>query len=96
MLFVGLIFLFPAYVLFNIAFKREADLTSAYLPPVDPTLFNFTEVWVEGNLLGAIRNSAIVTIVSIIFVIIFGALASYPLARVTRKWSTLFFFFFIG
>ena len=96
MLLVGLVFLFPAYVLFNLAFKREADLTSAYLPPVDPTLFNFTEVWVEGNLLGAIRNSAIVTIVSIIFVIIFGALASYPLARVTRKWSTLFFFFFIG
>ena len=70
MLLVGLVFLFPAYVLFNLAFKREADLTSAYLPPVDPTLFNFTEVWVEGNLLGAIRNSAIVTIVSIIFVII--------------------------
>ena len=29
MLLVGLVFLFPAYVLFNLAFKREADLTSA-------------------------------------------------------------------
>lgn len=95
MILAGLAFLFPVYVLVNIAFKSPADLTPAYLPSAQLTLDNFVQAWVEGRLLSAVVNSAIVTIVSVILIVALGSLAAYPLARITQRWSRWIFGLFI-
>lgn len=96
MIAVGLIFLFPVYILFNIAVKKPTELTSAFIPTLDPTFSNFIQAWEEASLLHAVLNSTMVTLVSVFFIVIFGALASYPLARAMRRWSNWLFFGFVG
>jgi raffinose/stachyose/melibiose transport system permease protein len=95
MISAALVFFFPAYILINIAFKSSHDATPDYLPTAVPTLENLVRVWNDGVITSALVNSLIVTGVSVAVLVTIAALASYPLARVTRAWSRAMFFFFL-
>jgi raffinose/stachyose/melibiose transport system permease protein len=78
---------FPVYVLVNLAVRPPSDTSSPIRPTTSPTLDNFTQAWEQGGLGGALMNSALVTVGSVLIVLVVSSLAAYPLARVTAGWS---------
>jgi raffinose/stachyose/melibiose transport system permease protein len=96
MIVLALIFVFPVVILVNIALRAPSDRTSPLFPPLQPTLDNFARAWNDAHLGGAIINSAIVSIISVVLLIAFAAAAAYPLARLTRRWSKLTYGLFMA
>jgi raffinose/stachyose/melibiose transport system permease protein len=84
---VALVVGFPVYVLVNLAVRAPSDTSSPIRPTTSPTLHNFTEAWRQGALGGAMINSVLVTVCSVVVVLAVSALAAYPLARVAARWS---------
>jgi raffinose/stachyose/melibiose transport system permease protein len=78
---------FPVYVLVNLAVRRSSDTSSPIAPTTAPTVDNFTQAWEQGALGGALVNSVLVTAGSVVIVLAVSALAAYPLARATARWS---------
>lgn len=87
MLAVALVVGFPVYVLVNLAIRAPSDTSSPLRPTTSPTLDNFTQAWQQGALGGALTNSVLVTAGSVVVVLAVSALAAYPLARATARWS---------
>ena len=87
MIGIGVLFAFPVYVLVNLAVRPTSDTSSPITPTTSPTLSNFTEAWREAGLGGALMNSVLVTVASVLIVLAVSALAAYPLARSTARWS---------
>jgi raffinose/stachyose/melibiose transport system permease protein len=87
MIVAGLVVVFPVYVLVNLAVRRPSDPSSPIAPTTSPTFDNFSQAWLQGALGGALANSVLVTAASVVIVLAVSALAAYPLARVTARWS---------
>jgi raffinose/stachyose/melibiose transport system permease protein len=87
MVAVALVIGFPVYVLVNLAVRAPSDTSSPIRPTSSPTLDNFTQAWQQGALGGALANSVLVTSGSVVIVLAVSALAAYPLARATARWS---------
>lgn len=96
MVLVGLIFMFPLYILVTLAFKAPGDQANALLPTLEPTFANFTQAWDTGGLGGALLNSAWVTIISVTAIVLMSAAAAYPLSRVGARWSKFTYFAFLA
>lgn len=95
MIAVAVVFFIPAFVLLNLSFREPNDPAGPVDLPSTFTLDNYADAWVQGNLGNALVNSAVVTVVSVLFLVVFSSLAAYPLARVTRSWSRIAFFGFM-
>jgi raffinose/stachyose/melibiose transport system permease protein len=91
MILVGLIFFIPLFVLINTALKEASDPTGSLQLPQKVTLDNFGAAWTQGHLGNALGNSATVTVLSVLLLVVFSSLAAYPLARITKSWSKLAF-----
>jgi raffinose/stachyose/melibiose transport system permease protein len=77
-----LVQLLPFYVALSTALKARTDQSSQWIFPTAEIFFgNFAAAISSGNILRAIGNSTIITVVSTILVCVLGALAAYPLAR---------------
>jgi raffinose/stachyose/melibiose transport system permease protein len=87
MVAVALVVGFPVYVLVNLAIRAPSDTSSPIRPTTSPTLANFSEAWQRGGLGGALANSVLVTTGSVVVILAVSALAAYPLARATARWS---------
>jgi raffinose/stachyose/melibiose transport system permease protein len=87
MVAVAVVFAFPVYVLVNLALRPPSDTSSPIRPTTAPTLDNFTQAWQEAGLGGALINSALVTVGSVLIVLAVSSLAAYPIARSTAHWS---------
>ncbi|HYN97706.1 MAG TPA: carbohydrate ABC transporter permease [Pilimelia sp.] len=87
MIAVAAVFAFPLYVLVNISLRGPGDQGSPAAPTSAPTLGNYTGAWQQAGLAGAIVNSVVVTVASVLIVVVVSATAAYPLARVTAAWS---------
>ncbi|AMG83124.1 MAG: carbohydrate ABC transporter permease [Rhodoglobus sp.] len=96
LIIVGVLFLVPLFALVNVAFKPSNSRTSALELDFPPSVANFGLAWGQGALGGALINSFIVAVCSVLGVVVIAAFASYPLARITRRWSRLTFYLFIG
>lgn len=82
LLFIVFLQLLPFYIALTTALKERNDLSSQWVFPVADIFFgNFATAIESGNILRAIGNSVIVTVVSTVLVCVLGALAGYPLAR---------------
>ncbi|WP_342373085.1 carbohydrate ABC transporter permease [Propioniciclava soli] len=96
MILTALIFLFPIYVLFSLAFKAPGDPSSLIAPPAQPTFANFIDAWNQGGLGGGLVNSFIVTSITVVLVVIISAAAAYPLSRAGARWSNVAYFGFLA
>jgi raffinose/stachyose/melibiose transport system permease protein len=93
----ALVVAFPVYVLINLAVRSPSNLASPIQPTTALTLDNFSQAWTQGALGGALLNSIFVTGGSVAVILAVSALAAYPLARVTAKWSrNLFLLIMLG
>lgn len=89
MIAVAVLFMAPLYILFNLSVRSVGDPTPIIAPTTVWTGANFVQAWTEGRLGNALMNSAIVTACSVVLLIAISALAAYPLARATARWSRL-------
>ena len=84
--FVIVVFcLFPFYWLINTSLKTGADLSSASLLPPNPTLKNFESIFKDSNFTKALRNSAIVSLITTVLALVVGSFCAYALARLKMR-----------
>jgi trehalose/maltose transport system permease protein len=81
--------LFPFYWLVNTSLKTGGDLSSAALLPPNPTLDNYQSVFKDSNFTSALRNSAIVSLVTTVLSLIVGSFCAYALARLKIRFKFL-------
>lgn len=93
--FLVLLFLFPIYILVNLAIRPKDDLSSPVMPTLKPTFENFAAAWESAGLGGAVMNSAIVTVISVLLIVVLSSMAAYPIARSTAGWSSFAFYGFM-
>ena len=79
--------LFPFYWLVNTSLKTGGDLSSASLLPPNPTLKNYESVFKDPAFTKALRNSAIVSLVTTILSLIVGSFCAYALARLKIRFK---------
>ena len=91
MVAVAAVMVFPLYVLVNLSLRDPRDGSSVIAPTTSPTLGNYADAWQKAGLGGAVVNSVVVTALSVLFIVVVSAMAAYPLARVTARWSRWFF-----
>ena len=89
MIFVGVIYAFPLYILINLSIRGTGDPSSPLTPTAQPTLDNYAQAWAQAGLGNAMLNSAYVAIISVTIIVVFSAMASYALVRVTSRLSTV-------
>src|SRR5687768_15763015 len=78
----------PFIWLLSTAMKSSHENIFQYPPqlfPEAPTLGNFTEVWTAVPMMMYFINSLVMTILAVIFNLVFSVLAAYPLARLDFK-----------
>jgi len=77
------VFAFPIYWMINTAFKsaNEYQTLAPHFLPQEPTLVNFTTAVHVGRFGDDLRNSLILTIVSVFFSIVIGFLGALAIAR---------------
>jgi raffinose/stachyose/melibiose transport system permease protein len=91
------LFAFPFFILVNLSLRPQYQLTNPLSIQGRFTLVNYRAAWHEAALGRAIFNSAVVTILSVLIVVVVSSLAAYPLARSTARWSKwLFGLFMLG
>src|SRR3954470_8616862 len=98
MIVVGLLFLFPVYVLVNLSLKTPSEISTAALGlPHAPQFSNYSKAWSGAHLEAAFLNSTIITVVSLVALIIVGSTASYFLARTKSRLSYgMYILFLLG
>jgi N,N'-diacetylchitobiose transport system permease protein len=84
---VGLVFaalmVFPVYWMLNTAFKptNEVQTFSPHFLPLHPTLDNFRSAWHAPNFLTDLKNSLIITFISVAIGLVVGFLGALAIAR---------------
>jgi len=89
-------FAIPLYLLVNVALKPSNERGSGFALPERVAWENFSTAWVDGNLPQAFLTSVVISVSVVLFVVLFAAMAAYPLSRITRRWSTAAFGYFIA
>jgi multiple sugar transport system permease protein len=77
--------LLPFYWLINISLKTGPDLSSASIFPPNPTLDNYKSVLQNDDFIRALRNSAIVALVTTFLGVVVGSFCAYALARLKMR-----------
>lgn len=96
LLIMVIIQLIPFYIVITTACKPKSDLSSKWLPPKDIYWENFQNALVNGNMVSAIRNTVIITALSVLLIVVIGSLAAYPLSRIKSRFNGLITFFIVG
>ena len=88
----------PLVVLGFNALKTSAELGRNPLgPPLSPDFSNFPKAWELGNFTVTMRNSAIITVGTVIGVCIIAGMAAYALSRLDLPGSDgVLFYLFVG
>jgi raffinose/stachyose/melibiose transport system permease protein len=87
-----IIALFPVFVVVINSFKsRQAIFQQPLTPPTPKTfdLIGYTTVFGQGDFFLYFQNSLIVTVVSLFFVLLFGAMAAFALSEYRFRGNTL-------
>lgn len=79
------IYLFPFYIIFNVALRTMQESASLLKLPSEIYFGNFQKVISEGAIFNGIKNTFIITFGSVAVEIIIGCMAAYALARNQSK-----------
>jgi multiple sugar transport system permease protein len=79
--------LFPFYWLINVSLKTGPALSESALVPPSPTLENYQSIFQDSNFTLALKNSAIVSLVTTALALIIGSFCAYALARLKLKFK---------
>ena len=84
--------LFPVILVIMNSFKSRAGIFGAPLTPPTPKTFDligYTTVIGQGDFIHYFQNSLVVTVASLFFVLLFGAMAAFALSEYRFKGNTL-------
>jgi raffinose/stachyose/melibiose transport system permease protein len=98
MLAIGVLFLYPLYVLINLSFKNPREISEASLSlPTHLETANYSQAWSTAHLGAAMLNSTIITVSSLVGLVFIGSTAAYYLARTHTKFSYgMYLLFLLG
>lgn len=96
-LFIGVsLLLIPFAFAVLTAIRPAADVSASPLGwPEHLTLDNVVDAFVRLNYLQSAANTVVILVASATLTVVLGAMASYPLSRVTRRWSSATYRLFI-
>jgi raffinose/stachyose/melibiose transport system permease protein len=96
------VYLTPFYILLGTAFKAPNDYSSRWVMPGYLYLKNFetalasrTTIF-DSRIFQGIKDSLIVTVITVVLIVIIGSLAAYPLARKQSKLNKVVRTFIVG
>lgn len=96
MVCAGVLFSIPFGVLLAVAF-RNVDAARGFLGFTWPPSFDsLVTAWQTSAMGAALVNSTIITVLAVSGIIVVAAMAAYPLARYTQRWSRVVFYFFLA
>lgn len=94
---LSLLHLFPIYIVFINSFKNRKELyTNMISPPKEFTLEYYKLAMEKMEFPSALKNSIIVTFVSIILIVVLASMAAWMLVRVNNKLSIAIYFIFVA
>ncbi len=93
---IGIIHFIPLYITIMVAGKPKTDLSSRWLLPTAIYLENFSIAIERAKIFNAMKNSLIITIISLLLIIGLGTMAAYPLARNRSKFNKLVLLFVLA
>ncbi len=83
---LGLICLSPFYIVIANSFKTKGELFESTLSlPKDMKFDNYINAWEKLDFIKVLSNSLFITIVSVLFIIIFASMAAWMLERTNSK-----------
>lgn len=82
---ICLIYLCPVYVLVMMSFKGITDGSSRLAFPNIWTLQNYMKVFAESDLLRSLKNTCVISVVTVALEVVIACMAAYPLARNKSK-----------
>ena len=84
--------LFPIYIIVVNSFKSPQEIFDGMLAlPTSFSLENYLDVWERMGFLSALRNSFVITTVSILFIVILASMTGWMLVRSNNKISKIIF-----
>lgn len=93
----SVIVLFPIWTLIVNSFKTQKDIfKDPFGLPPHFTLAGYEAVWSKGHFDLYFFNTIYVTAVSLFFILFFGSMAAYALAKWKSRLSTILYIFFIA
>ena len=89
---VLLVMIFPVYWMINTSFQRGVDIQSdtPNFLPWHATLNNYRKAFDQGDFLSALRNSLVVTLLTVTVAIVFALLAAVAVSRFRFRGRTTF------
>ncbi len=95
--FISLIVLIPVFMLVINSFKSSAEASELKLtiPGQWHVLENYKEVFIQADVIRVLINSLLVTCVSVMFVVVLSAMASFVLQRKNSRLSNFIYSTFI-
>jgi raffinose/stachyose/melibiose transport system permease protein len=96
-LLVGIAFLSPVYILIVNSFKNRSELYQNVLAfPSQFNFSNYSQAMQQMNFLVALKNSLIITIVSVIFIVILSSMTAWVLVRHNNRLSKVIFMILVA
>ena len=94
---LALICLSPFYIIIVNSFKTKGELFESTLAlPEKFNLDNYTRAWEQLDFIKVLGNSLFITVVSIVFIVLFASMAAWMLQRTNSKISNMILFIFIS
>lgn len=86
----------PFYIMINMSLKTLSDRSSRWMPALHPHFENYVTAMEHGNLMSAMWNTFQITALSVIIIVVAGAMAAYPLARKASRKNQIILTFIVG
>ena len=94
---LALICLSPFYIIIVNSFKTKGELFESTLSlPENFSFDNYIRSWEQLDFIKVLGNSLLITIVSIVFIIVFASMAAWMLQRTNSKLANIILFLFIS
>lgn len=86
----------PFYIMVNMSLKELSDRSSRWMPALHPYFQNYPTAIEHGNLLSAMWDTWMIAFLSVIIIVVAGAMAAYPLARKTSRRNRIILTLIVG
>lgn len=90
---VALIFMMPIFVAINTSLKTPAEVIDVLSLPAQPHLANYAEAWRQIG--RTFLNSLMITVPGVIFSVLLGAVAGFPLSHIRGRLGFVIYLFLL-
>lgn len=92
-----LLIIYPVLFVLNTSFKPSSEFyRNVWGLPIDFTLANYPKAWIGGRIGSAFLNSFYIVMLTVVAIIVFGAMAGYALARLKVPGANIIMLTLVG